>query len=135
VERMLAGAIQYPVAMEVKYKTRARTPHVGMGETRWISSREVTFTTDHPMEPGTRLEICIAWPALLNDRVALQLVVEAEIVRGAETEMTARILKHHFRTRGPWQRQESVRRPLVACATAIPARAIPARAEESLCAS
>jgi hypothetical protein len=122
--------MQYPVAMEVKYKTRARTPHVGMGETRWISSREVTFTTDHHMEPGTRLEICIAWPALLNDRVALQLVVEAEIVRGEETEMTAHILKHHFRTRGSWHREESVRRPVAAYTTAAAAQA-----EASLCAS
>jgi hypothetical protein len=62
--------------------------------------------------------------------VALQLVVEGEIVRCAETEMTAHILKHHFRTRGLWQRQESVRRPLGAYATPTPARA-----EESLCAS
>lgn len=122
--------MQYPVAMEMKYKTRAQTPRVGMGETRWMSNRDITFTTDHPMEPGTKLEISIAWPALLNGRVALQLVVESQIIRSEETQVTARILKHHFRTRGPWQREQDVRRPLVAYATATPARA-----EASLCAS
>ncbi len=122
--------MQYPVAMEMKYKTRTRTSRVGLGKTRWMSNRDVTFTTDQAIPQGTLLEISIAWPALLNDRVALQLVVEAEIVRCQESEMTARILKHHFRTRGPWQREESVRQPLVAYATANPART-----EERLCAS
>ena len=122
--------MQYPVAMEMKYKTRARTPRVGLGKTRLISNRDVTFTTDQPIEQGTLLEISMAWPALLNERVALQLVVEGEIIRCQETEVTARILKHHFRTRGPWQREESARRaPLVYAASAG------ARTEERLCAS
>lgn len=122
--------MQYPVAMEMKYKTRMQTPRVGMGETRWMSNRDITFTTDHPIAPGTLLEISIAWPALLNNQVALQLVVEAEIIRCEDTEMRARIKRHHFRTRGPWRREETVRRPLVAYAAATPIRA-----EESLCAS
>ena len=122
--------MQYPVAMELKYKTRARTPRVGLGKTRWMSNRDVTFTTDQPMEQGTSLEISIAWPALLNDQVALQLVVEAEITSCQETEMRARILKHHFRTRGPWQRGESVQRvPLVYAASAS------MRTEATVCAS
>ena len=122
--------MQYPVAMEMKYKTRARTPRVGLGKTYSMSNRDVTFTTDQPLEQGTLLEISIAWPALLNDRVALQLVVEGEVVQRQGTEMTARILKHHFRTRGPWRREETVQ-----CAPPVYAAAASIRTAETVCAS
>jgi len=105
------GATRYPVAMEIKYKIRSRTPRVGMGQTSSMSSREVVFTADQPIQEGTLMEVSIAWPALLNNRVALQLVIDGEIVRCGETEMTARIIKHHFRTRGPWLREENTPRP------------------------
>jgi hypothetical protein len=96
----LAGGIQYPVNMELRYKTGGRTPRVGMGQTRRMSSNEVVFVADQALEQGTRLEISIAWPALLNERVALQLVVEGDIVGRRDSLITARIRKYHFRTRG-----------------------------------
>jgi len=101
------GSNQYPVELEMKYKIRARTPGVGTGQTRWMSSQEVIFTADRPIEAGTLVEISIAWPVLLNNRVALQLVVEAKIAESQGTRATARILKHHFRTRGLWHREQS----------------------------
>lgn len=106
----LGGAAQYPIAMEIKYKIRSRPQRLGMGQTSWISSREVVFTTDQPIEEGALLEISVAWPALLNSRVPLQLVIEGRIVSCRETELVARILKHHFRTRGPWHTEQSTPR-------------------------
>ena len=121
------GRNQYPVELEMKYKIRSRMARVGMGQTRWMSSQEVIFTADRPIEEGTMLEISIAWPVLLNNCVALQLVVEAKIAESQGTTATARILKHHFRTRGPWHREENAHRP--AAAYAGPVR------EAALCAS
>jgi hypothetical protein len=111
--------MQYPVAMELKYKTRSRTPRVGMGKTTWMSSSEVIFTADQPIAEESTVEISIAWPALLHNRVALQLVVEGEVTRSQEGEATVRILKHHFRTRGPWQREQTLERPVAAYAAPV----------------
>ena len=115
------GGAQYPVAMELKYKINSKTPRVGMGRTIWMSSREVVFTADQVLKDNTLLEISIAWPALLHGRVALQLVLEARVAGAEGSQMTARIMRHHFRTRGPWQREEPARRPVEICARAAAA--------------
>ena len=95
----LGGAYQYPVIMELRYKTHARMPHVGMGQTARMSSKEIVFTADQLLEEGTKLEISIVWPAMLDCRVPLQLVVEGAVVQREDSVLTARILKYHFRTR------------------------------------
>lgn len=96
----MAGAIRYPVSMQLRYKTDGRIPRVGMGQTNQMSTNEVVFTADQPLDPGTKLEISIAWPALLNGRVALQLIVAGDVVASRESLTTVRIRKYHFRTRG-----------------------------------
>jgi len=108
----MAGPIQYPVNMELRYKTDGRTPRVGMGQTSRMSTTEVVFTADQPLDAGTKLEISIAWPALLNGRVALQLVVAGDVVGRRESLTTVRIRKYHFRTRG--RQTEFVQPPAVA---------------------
>jgi hypothetical protein len=102
--------------MEVRYKTAGRTPRVGMGQTSRMSNSEVVFTADQPLEAGTNLEISIAWPALLNGRVALQLVVVGDVVGRRDSLTTVRIRKYHFRTRG--RQTEFVQASAVAYQTA-----------------
>lgn len=110
--RFAMAAIQYPVTMGLRYKIAGRTPRVGMGQTSRMSTNEVVFTADQPLDPGTKLEISIAWPALLNGRVALQLVVAADVVGSQGSLTTARIRKYHFRTRG--RQTEFIQPPAVA---------------------
>lgn len=98
--RAFARAFQYPVTLDLRYKTSPPWPRVGVGKTLQMSSTEVVFTADTQLETGTKLEISVAWPAVLNDRVLLQLVVTGEIVRREGSTVTATIRKHHFRTRG-----------------------------------
>lgn len=107
----MAGAIQYPVSMQLRYKTDGRIPRVGMGQTNQMSTNEVVFTADQSLDPGTKLEISIAWPALLNGRVALQLIVAGDVVASRESLTTVRIRKYHFRTRG--RQTEFVQPPAV----------------------
>lgn len=108
----MEGAILYPVTMELRYKIASRTPRVGMGQTSQMSTSEVVFTADQALDPGTKLEISIAWPALLNGRVALQLVVVGDVVGSRGSLTTVRIRKYHFRTRG--RQTEFVQPPAVA---------------------
>lgn len=109
---VMAGAIQYPVNMQLRYKTDGRAPRAGMGQTSRMSTSEVVFTADQPLDAGTKLEISIAWPALLNGRVALQLVVTGDVVGSRGSLTTVRIRKYHFRTRG--RQTEFVQPPAVA---------------------
>lgn len=93
-------AVLYPVRMEVRYKTQDRVPCVGAGEAVQMSSRELVFRSDQPLKPGTRLELSLAWPALLNNRVFLQLVLSGEVLWSHGSTMSVTIWKYHFRTRG-----------------------------------
>jgi hypothetical protein len=95
----IRGVSRYPISMELQYTTRERVRRVGMGRTQFISSRDVVFVTDQPMESGTKVEISISWPVLLHEKVPLKLVLEAEVTGRQETALTARIVKYQFRTR------------------------------------
>ncbi len=123
------GGSHYPVSMEVRYKVRARMPRVGMGQTSRMSSREIVFTADQTIDEGSKVEISIAWPAMLNQCVPLQLVIEGEVIRQRQSVMTARIQKYHFRTRGPWSHAEKSK-PAATAQTAIAAGF---SAQEALC--
>lgn len=105
----LARAVQYPITLEVRYKIPSRRPLAGTGKTLRMSSSNVVFTAEHQIGAGTNLEIAIAWPAALDDRVLLQLVVTGEVVRREGSVLTAAIRKYRFRTRGPWDSNASVR--------------------------
>ncbi|PWT98906.1 MAG: hypothetical protein C5B51_28285 [Terriglobia bacterium] len=99
---------RYPMALQLRYK--AMSPEMtlfGVGSTKVMSSFELVFTTDQPLEVGMKTEICIAWPVLLDSRVRLQLVLEGRVVRSQDDTTAISILKHHFRTRGLWSPAEN----------------------------
>lgn len=93
-------AALYPVRMELRFKTYDRVPSVGTGEAEQMSSRELVFRSDQPLKRGTKLELSLAWPVLLNQRVLLQLVVSGEVVWSQGSTLGVAIWKYHFRTRG-----------------------------------
>jgi len=95
----IRGATQYPIILELQYTTRDRPHRVGMGWTSLMSSRDVVFSTDRPMERGTKLEISISWPVLLGGQVPLKVVVDADVADCVDKSVTARIVKYQFRTR------------------------------------
>jgi hypothetical protein len=95
----IRGATQYPIILELQYTTRDRPHRVGMGWTSLMSSLDVVFSTDRPMDKGTKLEISISWPVLLHGQVPLKVVVGAEVADCVDNSVTARIVKYQFRTR------------------------------------
>ena len=100
--------MQYPLTLEVRYKIPSRKPVAGTGRTLRMSSSDVVFTAEHQIGPGTNMEIAIAWPAALDDRVLLQLIVTGEVVRREGSVLTAAIRKYRFRTRGQWAANASI---------------------------
>lgn len=73
---------------------------MGSGQTRTMSSREITFVADRRLETGTLVEISVAWPVLLDEHVRLRLFLDGCVVRSEGRAITARFSKYNFRTRG-----------------------------------
>lgn len=130
---VLTDAVQYPIVMELQYKMRERTNRVGMGQTRGINSSFVVFTADQPIAVGSKLEIAIAWPVLLNQCVPLKLVVEAVVVSGEETLHTAKIVKYQFRTRKAPVASETGKAVAAAAGAAHRGVLVPNQREAALC--
>ena len=93
---------RYLIALRLRY--RAKTKHgqlSGIGQTRMMSSKDITFDGGNGLEPGMNAEIVLEWPRLLDDRVRLQLVLQVAITGSQDGVTEARIQAYQFRTRGP----------------------------------
>jgi hypothetical protein len=63
-----------------------------------MSSSGVLVTCQHEINAGTRMELDIEWPSLLDGRVPLQLITVGRVLR-CETSGFAVVLgRHQFRT-------------------------------------
>jgi hypothetical protein len=93
----------YPITLDLHYKVLSgATPvQAGSGRTTRFGSRRVVFTAEPALQVAARLQVSIAWPVLLDDRVKLQLVIEGRVIGVDGDRVTLGVVKHHFRTRGP----------------------------------
>jgi hypothetical protein len=98
-ERRHSGRFTIERAVRYRVLSKRSGEETGEGQTVNISSRGVLFTAGHPLMTGVRLEMCINWPAQLNDKCALKLVVRGRVVRVAESCAALEIQQHEFRTR------------------------------------
>src|ERR1700728_5500387 len=71
-----------------------------IGESVNVSSTGLLFTTTEALLPGQLVKASIDWPARLDHRVRLTLVIEGPIVRKTRDQAAMRIEKYEFRTRG-----------------------------------
>src|SRR5258708_687785 len=91
---------RFPIEREVRYRVMNKRggEEAGDGKTLNIPSSGVLFTTDHMLLPGRRLELCISWPAQLNNKCALKLVARGRIVRFENGVAAMEIQQYEFRT-------------------------------------
>jgi hypothetical protein len=91
----------FPIALDMRYQVLGE-PQAQLREARTlrISSREIIFHTGQTLPVGADLEITIAWPARLGDRVDLQLRMQAHVLHTLSDGITAEIRKYEFRTCG-----------------------------------
>jgi PilZ domain len=85
---------------EVRYAVTGRRgmEEQGEGRTVNVSSCGILFTCQHQLAVGRRVKLCVNWPVLLNDKVALKLVVRGRVVRSEEGRAAIEIQQHEFRT-------------------------------------
>jgi hypothetical protein len=93
---------RYPVSLELCYKaTSNRGLVLGFGQTRMMSSQDITFTPGHGLEQGMNAEIVVAWPPLLDNRIFMELVLKVSITDCQDGGVEAHIVRYVFRTAPP----------------------------------
>ena len=92
---------RYPMTSALKYKALLNKREVtGLGLTVNISSGGLLVHIPASLPDGIPIELSIAWPARLNDNVALALHVVGRTVRTQGDYAGIVIRQHEFRTRG-----------------------------------
>ncbi len=95
------SATRFPMDREVRYKISNRnTIELGSGRTINMASGGILFTTERTLAPGERLEVAIDWPAQLDNKRPLKLVVGGCVVRSEPEYAAMTIERYEFRTQG-----------------------------------
>jgi PilZ domain len=91
--------VRFPLELHVRYRTLGRgCSFTGAGLVVNMSSTGVLIASQHEIDAGTRLELNIEWPCMLDGLVPLQLVISGTVAR-CETSSFAVVLgQHQFRT-------------------------------------
>lgn len=100
--RAVADWQSYPIVVEVEYKLvpNGGFARSGHGWTTSLSSKIIQFAPEKPLPSGRRVDLSIAWPALLNYNVPLRSHITGSIVKSRTACVTVEILRYEFRTRG-----------------------------------
>ena len=91
--------IRYPVALNVRYRTLGRHHRTsGLGRTVNLSSGGMLVAAEEKMTVGTRLEVNLEWPSLLDGLIPLQLVAVGKVIRSVESGFALSFIQYEFRT-------------------------------------
>lgn len=121
-------AFLYPVHLALRYKalsSRQGVVATGSGQTTHIGSHQIIFTGDLSVPKGTRVEVSVAWPALLEERVKLQLVVQARVTSVDAGRITVEVRQYQFRTRATARAREEWAFSAVSERESLSGRAVP----------
>jgi len=91
--------IRYPVSLNVKYRTFGRSNRIsGVGRTLNMSSGGLLIAADQRTQVGTKIELNVEWPSLLDGMIPLQLVAVGRVVRCLESSFALSFTQYQFRT-------------------------------------
>jgi hypothetical protein len=95
------SATRFPMDLEVRYKIAGKhTVELGSGRTINMASSGILFTTERTLAPGERLEVAVNWPAQLDNKCPLKLVIGGRVVRSEAMYAAITIDRYEFRTQG-----------------------------------
>jgi hypothetical protein len=93
--------------MPVRYRAFGKRRSVaGVGRIMNISSAGLLITAAEEIPLGTRLEIMMEWPSLLDGNTPLQLVALCKVVRCDHLTVAVELERYQFRTMK--RKQESI---------------------------
>jgi hypothetical protein len=93
---------RFPIECELRYRLLDSRRHLPQqtGKTINMSSKGILFDAGCELPVGKRVELSIAWPAILNEKCRLKMVAVGRVVRAEQGKAAAQIQKHEFRTQG-----------------------------------
>jgi PilZ domain len=99
---------RYPIAADLEYRAVGSDGAAieGMGRSVNLSANGILFQSDRALRAGMRIELSIAWPARLNDSLALNLRVSGRVSRSDGNCHAIRIRAHEFCLRGKYRLAE-----------------------------
>jgi hypothetical protein len=91
---------RYELKLDLRWKLirRRRLLDSGSGTSVDLSSGGILFDAGRPLPLGLNIELSVAWPVLLRNTAALQLIVSGRIVRAAGNRVAIQMVQHEFRT-------------------------------------
>jgi hypothetical protein len=89
---------RYPIDLAIRCRGLP-SDRVLLGKIRDISSGGVRFTSSEILAPGTRVELSIDWPVLLDHACRLQLKCQGRVLRSDGHGTAIEMERHEFYTR------------------------------------
>jgi hypothetical protein len=91
--------VRFPLELRVGYRSLERgSTFAGTGRVVNISSGGVLVACRQEIRAGSRLELNIEWPFLLDRRIPLRLVALGRVLRSEESHFAAVLDRHQFQT-------------------------------------
>lgn len=91
---------RYRIVLDLRWSVvrRRKVLASGAGRTLDLSSSGLLFDAGRPLPVGSRVELSIAWPALLYKTTSIQLMVYGRIIRADGSRNAVLMVRHEFRT-------------------------------------
>jgi PilZ domain len=90
---------RYPVDLELRYRVE-RQPYEIAGKCRDLSSGGIFFSTAEKLKEGSKVEITLDWPFLLQNTCPLKLHLAGHVVRSGPDGTAIKTSVYEFRTAG-----------------------------------
>lgn len=71
----------------------------GVGKILNVSSSGVRFTTERTLSVGQSMEVTVDWPALIDNKCLMKLVINGWVVRSDSNSAVVKVEHYEFRTR------------------------------------
>ena len=90
--------VRFPLDLPVRYQTLGRSASAGKGWVVNMSSGGLLVAYQQEVPVGSRMELNIEWPSMLDGRIPLQLVTLGRVVRCETSTFAVALARPQFRT-------------------------------------
>ena len=94
------ASIRFPLQLDLRFRIAQKSAPWITGRTINISSCGFLFVADAEPILGSRVSVSVDWPAILDQKAALRLVIHGRVVRVFDGRAAVAFQRSEFRTAG-----------------------------------